>query len=317
MTWALGFAMLWVHGSHRTTHVAEPKDRQSSKLAMRPNHLNLFFGSLQSIKGVGPKMAQNFAKLLRGDIALDARRIDLLLHMPHSLIDRSLQMDLNGAPEGVIVTVKVVVDKHIPPPRGNRRVPYRILCHDETASLTLTFFHVKGGYLERQMPVGEIRHISGRLEQYGGELQMTHPDHMVSEDDFASMPLIEPVYPLTAGLSGKVVHKVVRTCLEEMPPLAEWQDGAFLSQQHWPSFGEALELIHNPLQAIDLEPTSPAMMRLAYDECLASQLALSLVRQSVKKQKGVARQWRGMLKARLIAALPFTLTAASLMPFPI
>ncbi|MCT4657123.1 MAG: ATP-dependent DNA helicase RecG [Cohaesibacter sp.] len=279
---------------------------------MRPLYLNQLFASLLGIKGVGPKMSQTFSKLLRGDALLEARRIDLLLHMPHSLIDRSLQPGIAHAPDGGIVTVKVTIDKHMPPPRHNRRVPYRILCHDETDSLTLIFFHAKGGYLERQMPVGEVRYVSGRLERYNGEAQIAHPDHVVSEEDFASLPLIEPVYPLTAGLSSKVVHKTMQVALDDLPVIGEWQDKAWLDKHGWAGFSECLQRVHNPLEVKDVEPIAPARLRLAYDECLASQLALSLVRNSIKKEAGIARRWSGKLAKALTAALPFALTQSQL-----
>ncbi|WP_114008747.1 ATP-dependent DNA helicase RecG [Cohaesibacter intestini] len=277
---------------------------------MRPSHLNSYFASLMSLKGVGPKIAQAFAKLLRGDVLLEARRIDLLLHMPVGVIDRSLQSDLATAPEGAIVTVKVTIDKHLPPPRNNRRVPYRILAHDETDDLTLTYFHAKGGYLEKQLPVGEMRYISGRLERFNGGPQITHPDHVVSEADFATMPLLEPVYPLTAGLSGKVLHKAVQASLDDLESLPEWQDQALMDREKWMPFDEALRRVHLPHDLADLEETSPVRKRLAYDECLANQLALALVRSKVKKSAGIARCWEGKLKAKLLAALPFTLTGS-------
>ena len=277
---------------------------------MRPNHLNSYFASLSSLKGVGPKMAQAFAKLLRGDVLLEPRRIDLLLHMPVSVIDRSLQSSLATTPEGAIVTVKVTIDKHLPPPRGNNRVPYRILAHDDTDELILTYFHVKGGYLERQMPVGEERFVSGRLERFQGAPQITHPDYVVTEDDFATLPLIEPVYPLTAGVSGKLLHKTMLACFDGLDVLPEWQDRTLLDREHWPDFLDALRALHAPLGLADLDPGSPAYRRLAYDECLASQLALSLVRNNVKKAAGIARQWQGRLKQAIIEALPFTLTGS-------
>ena len=170
---------------------------------MRPNRLNHYFASLTTLKGVGPKIGQSFARLLRGDVLLEARRIDLLLHMPVAVIDRSLQPSLAEAPDGVIVTLCLTIDKHIPPPRHNKRVPYRILAHDETDEITITYFHANGGYLERQMPEGAVRYVSGKLERFNGVPQITHPDHVVSEDDFATLPLIEPVYPLTAGAFGQ------------------------------------------------------------------------------------------------------------------
>ena len=277
---------------------------------MRPNRLNPYFASLTTLKGVGPKIGQSFARLLRGDVLLEARRIDLLLHMPVAVIDRSLQPALAEAPDGVIVTLCLTIDKHLPPPRHNKRVPYRILAHDETDEITITYFHANGGYLERQMPVGSVRYVSGKLERFNGVPQITHPDHVVSEDDFATMPLIEPVYPLTAGLSGKMVLKTVEACLEDLEPLPEWQEKALLDREGWPAFHEALDRIHNPLGLADLDLTSNARRRLAYDECLASQLALSLVRSNVKKAKGLARLWEGKLKAALTEALPFTLTGS-------
>ena len=277
---------------------------------MRPDRLNSYFASLTTLKGVGPKIGQAFSRLLRGDVLQPSRRIDLLLHMPVAVIDRSLQPSLAEAPDGFIVTLRLTIDKHLPPPRNNKRVPYRVLAHDETGEITLTYFHANGGYLERQMPVGCVRFVSGRLERFNGVPQITHPDHVVDEDDLASMPLIEPVYPLTAGLSGKVVHKTVLACLEEMPPLPEWQEKALLDREHWPAFHEALERIHNPIGLSDIDLLSSARRRIAYDECLASQLALSLVRSNVKKAKGLARQWDGKLKGALIDALPFTLTGS-------
>ncbi|WP_316862405.1 ATP-dependent DNA helicase RecG [uncultured Cohaesibacter sp.] len=275
---------------------------------MRPNRLNVYFSSLTSLKGVGPKLGQAFARLLRGDVLLEARRIDLLLHLPVAVIDRSLQPSLVDAPEGVIVTVRLTIDKHLPPPRNKKQLPYRILAHDETDELTLTYFHAKGGYLERQLPVGSVRYVSGRLERYHGTAQITHPDYMVDEDDFASLPLIEPVYPLTAGLSGKVLLKTVHACLDDLVELPDWQQQSLLDRESWPPFLEALRRIHAPLGLSDLDPHSVARRRLAYDECLASQLALALVRSKVKKTKGIARRWKGDLKQKLINALPFTLT---------
>ena len=284
--------------------------QQNQAFQMRPNRLNQYFASLTTVKGVGPKIGQAFARLLRGDVLLEARRIDLLLHMPVAVIDRSLQPSVAEAPDGVIVTVKLTIDKHLPPPRNNKRVPYRILAHDETDEITITYFHANGGYLERQMPVGSVRYVSGKMERFNGVPQITHPDHVVDEDSFSSMPFIEPVYPLTAGLSGKVVHKTVQACLEDLDRLPEWQEKALLDREHWPAFHDALDRVHNPIGLSDLDVMSVSRRRIAYDECLASQLALSLVRSNVKKAKGLARRWDGKLKAALIAALPFTLTGS-------
>lgn len=187
---------------------------------MRPDYLNPFFASLVSIKGVGAKVLKVFARLLRGDPQADVRRIDLLLHMPVSYVDRSLKEDIADIPDGTIVSLRVFVDRHIPSSPRYKRVPYRIETHlEDGESVLLTYFFVRGNYLSKQIPEDSVRYVSGRLERYQGKAQIAHPDYVVSEAEFDGLPMVEPIYPLTAGLSNKQLHKVILACLEDLVPL--------------------------------------------------------------------------------------------------
>src|ERR1019366_3874683 len=143
-----------------------------------------------------------------------------------------------------------------------------------------------------------------------GRPSMIHPDHIVSEADLAELPLIEPVYPMTAGLSPKVLARPVSGALERVPELAEWLDGPLVGQRGWPGFAPALTATHRPAGAADVEPTAPHRTRLAYDEILASQLALALMRESQRRSQGRARRGDGRLTAKLRDGLPFRLTAS-------
>ena len=165
-------------------------------------------------------------------------------------------------------------------------------------------------HIQRVLPQGETRFISGSIEWYGGTPQIVHPDYIVGADEFASLPLIEPVYPLTAGLSPKVLGRAVRAGLDRLPRLPEWQDQAWLARQGWPAFEAALKTLHHPEKPGDLLPATPARTRLAYDELLANQLALSLVRKHMKRAAGRSLAATGALSATLIAALPYRLTRA-------
>jgi ATP-dependent DNA helicase RecG len=122
------------------------------------------------------------------------------------------------------------------------------------------------------------------------------------------LPMLEPVYPLTAGLSGKVLLKADRAALERLPVLPEWQDASWLKERGWPSLMAAVARVHRPQDAADVSAGSPPWQRLAYDELLAGQLALGLVRQSFKQQKGRPVSGDGAIRARIADALPFTLT---------
>ncbi|MCB1496490.1 MAG: ATP-dependent DNA helicase RecG [Bauldia sp.] len=278
---------------------------------MRPPILNPLFRPVSSLAGIGPKLAVTLRKLLGGpEPDGEPRAIDLLFHLPVAIIDRSRQPGIALSPEGAIVTLKVRIDRHQKPPRGNRRIPYRVFAHDDTGEIALTFFHANEPWLERMLPVGETRYVSGRMEWFNGRPSMVHPDHMVSEADFRDLPLIEPVYPMTAGLARKTLLKAVADALDGVPDLPEWLDPALLGEHPWPDFAAALRAAHHPEAAADMEPLSPHLSRLAYDELLASQLALALMRAHQRRRSGKARHGDGSLRHKILESLPFSLTGS-------
>jgi ATP-dependent DNA helicase RecG len=242
--------------------------------------------------------------------AAEPRIIDLLWHAPTGVIDRRATPTVAAAVPGTIATLEVRVLKHKPAPRGNSRAPYKVTCEDDTGKIDLVFFHAERKFIERQLPTGSLRTVSGRIESYNDRKQMAHPDYIVAPEARAELPLLEPVYPLTAGLSGKVLLKAVRQALERVPALPEWQDAAWLRSRGWPDLEAALHRLHRPEEAADVSAGSPPWQRLAYDELLAGQLALALVRQSLKSQPGRSIAGDGRLRARIADALPFALTSS-------
>ena len=279
---------------------------------MRPARLNPLFAPARALKGVGPRIDGLLNKLLapRG-VGGHARLIDLLWHFPVGLVDRARSPSIAESPLGQIVTLTVRVAEHRPGGgRKGRRAPYRILVEDETSALDLVYFRADRRYLERLLPVGETRIISGRLESYDGRLQMPHPDHVSPPDTGAGVPEIEPVYPLTAGLSNTSLRKAIQAALGGLPNLPEWIDAAFLDKNGWRSFTESVKQLHAPGSADDLLPSHPARQRLAYDELLANQLALAILRQHMKRRAGRAIAAPGRLGKAIVEALPFALTGA-------
>jgi ATP-dependent DNA helicase RecG len=278
---------------------------------MRPDILNPLFSSVGTLPGVGPKTAKAFDRMVV-PTGVDRAAIvgDVLFHLPTGLIDRSRRTLIMQAPPNAIVTLEVRVDRHRAPPAGNRRVPYRVYVQDDSGELSLVFFHAHKDWLEKQLPIGAVRHVSGRIEWFGGAAQMVHPDHIVSEEDAASLPLIEPVYPLTEGVSLKVAQKAAKGAMELVPAMPEWIDPGVLARQNWPGFGEALATLHVPAGPGATEPTSPARCRLAYDEILAGQIALALVRANLRRSAGRPRVAEGAMKRRILAAFRHPLTGA-------
>src|SRR5665647_3105368 len=273
--------------------------------AMRPLVLNPLFASLTSLPGVGPKLDVLYGRLLGRE---QPRVVDLLLHMPSGTIDRRARPKRNEVLPGQSVTVQVNVEEHRPPPPNRPRAPYRILTSDDTGTLTLTFFHARKDYLEKLLPVGEMRYVSGTAEFYDGMLQMVHPDRVVDENGFADLPLVEPVYPLTEGLALGNVRRAMEGAVARLPAMPEWQDEAWVSRERFSAFADALRHLHRPAEPHDILPQSLSWTRLAYDELLAGQLALALVRAHMRRQAGRGSASEGRLRARILKALPYALT---------
>ncbi|MDA0369599.1 MAG: ATP-dependent DNA helicase RecG [Proteobacteria bacterium] len=271
-------------------------------MAQRPEILFPLFKPVTTLSGVGPKIGALMAKVT------GERIIDLCWHLPAGLIDRRFAPKVAEAPEGSIATLTVHVDAHAPSP--NRRLPYKVRCSDETGFITLTFFNARADYLKAQLPEGETRIVSGRIERYGAERQMPHPDWIAKPEDAHEVIGVEPTYPLTAGLTSKPLLKAIHAALRQVPDLPEWQDEAMRAHHNWPLWREALFAAHKPEELVDLDPNAVARQRLAYDELLSNQLALALVRQRTHRTRGEPLEGTGVLRDAVTQELPFSLTNA-------
>ncbi len=272
---------------------------------MRPSELNPLFVEATKLRGVGPKVAAALDRLL-GSTSRPARVLDLVLHLPISVVDRSTRAKIRDAPRDGIVTLEGRVREHLAPAKSN--APFKAVIEDETGDCTLVFFRNNASWVEKALPLGSTRFVSGKLELWDGRLQMVHPDRVMDAEAFAAMPLVEPVYPLTEGLFPRVLGKAVEAALERLPDLPEWQDEPRRILRGWPSFADALRAVHRPTKPGDVDAQAPARLRLAYDELLASQLALALVRDRQVVLDGIAHVPTGALSAKIEAALPFRLT---------
>jgi len=281
---------------------------------MRPLSLQPFFASIRSLEGVGPKISGLIAKLLQIGLQ-EPRLIDLIHLCPAGVIDRRACPGVAHAKAGEIVTLDLHIDQHCPPPANKRHLPYRIRGFDETGFIQLVFFHAQRPWLEQQLPIGGDVIVSGKVEWFHGVAQMIHPDYIVLRENAANLPFVEPIYPLTAGLSPKTLARAINTALDRLPALPEWQDEALKKREKFPSYLEALRQLHRPEDPAMIEASSPPRRRLAMDELLAGQLALGLVRHQIRDLGGLSRPAGGALLQKLQQNLPFELTQAQIQAF--
>lgn len=270
----------------------------------RPEALFPLFADLETLDGVGPKTAQAFAALGV------TKPKDLLYLLPHSATDRARKASIRDVIAPCIVTVEVEVGVHLPPRQKGR--PYRVLVQDAATEFQLVFFHARGDYLQKLLPTGQRRLISGKLELFDNIAQIVHPDHVLRLDEAKDLPEWEPVYPLTAGVNQRVVARAAAGALARTPELPEWIDGPLLSREGWPGWQAALRAAHAPGDPGDLTLTAPARQRLAYDELFAHQLTLALARSQLRRAKGQVTRGSGVLRDKVLKTLPYTPTDAQI-----
>ena len=273
---------------------------------MRPEVLNSLFAPITAMTGIGPKQEKLFRFLLGRDET--PRIVDLLLHLPASVIDRRQRPKINEAEIGAMVTLEVIVERHRPPPPGRSRAPHLVYCADDTGNVILTYFRTYPGQIEKLLPEGEKRYVSGTTQLFDGMLQMTHPDRVVDEEGFAKLTGIDAVYPLTQGLAITALRKAIAQALTKLPDLPEWIGDDVIRRCKFPSFADALQRVHVPQELTDILPDGPFWSRLAYDELLAGQLALALVRAQLRRPAGDRNAGDGALRRKIIDALPYALT---------
>lgn len=271
-------------------------------MSSRPEILFPLFKEMTTLTGVGPKTAQNFLNL-----NIKSPK-DLLFCLPHSFVDRSPVTTVQGCSTGQVVSVKVKIIKHIPPRQRGR--PFRVLCEDPETTLELVFFHARGPYLEKILPIGEHKLISGKLEFFDGRAQMAHPDHVVDEDAAENFPRFEPVYPLTSGITQTVMGKAIGSAMTSLPSMPEWLDASVVFQQNWPSFEDALHQAHHPKSLDEVLPHAKPRQRLAYDELFAHQVTKAIARGRMRTKPGRATIGNRHLHKKILNTLPFAPTDA-------
>lgn len=269
---------------------------------MRPEVLFPLFAQTTSLKGVGPRVAESLGR------AMGTRVKDVILTPPTGVIDRTARPGIAGARDGQTATFEVTVLRHLPPSAKGR--PYRVIVGDDSGEMTLTYFHARGSFLQKLLPDNERRLISGKVEIFNAQAQMPHPDYVLAPENAAQMPGLEPLYPLSAGLSQKVARKTMLEALKSLPELPEWQNAALMEKQNWPRWAQAILMLHSPEYKEDMAISGRARSRLAYDELFAKQLALSIVRESNRRQSGRSLTTGKNYVQEVLAGAPFAPTGA-------
>ena len=269
------------------------------KLLNRPTDLNPLFSSLSSLKGIGPRVEKKLQKI---DIKFPK---DLIFHIPHKYIHRKKIRDFSELKLPEIIMVEIIILKYI---SKQSHGPLRILVGAKNFKFYLLFFKIKSIFLEKILPVGERRVVSGKLELFENELQMIHPEYISKVEDKKDIPTYDPLYPLTAGLSNKYLGKCIRNSLNLIGKVDDWLNSEFLKSNSFPEFKSAIRMIHGIGADISTKNTFNARRRLIFDEFFAHSICLSLRKLERRRKKGIAKNLSDTLSKSLISNLNFKLT---------
>ena len=271
-------------------------------MSQRPFDLDPLFRSITTLPGVGPRISKLMEKLIEGP-----KTRDLLFHAPVDFIDRRFSCPIPDCPNGKVVTMEVRIDKHFP--NARKSLPYRVKATDDSGAISLVFFHANKGWIEKLLPPGKSVVISGKVEYFQGQPQIMHPD-IATPEERETLETVEAIYPLTQGVTNKVMRKAVTAALTHIPVLPEWIDETHKNRDKWGDWHTCLRALHTPMSDDALDPTHPTKARLAYDELLANQLTLALVRDRQRKINGRAFPSTMTLRDKAMAVIPFDLTGA-------
>ncbi|MFM7558058.1 MAG: ATP-dependent DNA helicase RecG [Alphaproteobacteria bacterium] len=271
---------------------------------MDKNPHYFLFDPITNLKGVGKSLGEYLSKLIEGE-----QVIDLLLHFPHRLEKINFEPDLRTVQDQELILVKGKVQAHQPPARSSQ--PFKIICYNPTGFFTLVFFKIFPSQLEK-LKIGEEIAIVGKIQKHLNDNQINHPQHILALDKIHEIQKFNIIYPLSQKLSNKFIAYQIQQILKQIPKSCEeWIDSDFVKRLNFPTFYQALRLVHNPQNQDDLNPNNPALQRLAFDEILASQLAMIMAK---NRQKGTKefQPNQQFLGEKFLNSLPFTPTNAQL-----
>ncbi len=267
-------------------------------------NLQLLLSPLTSLARVGPALARYLEKLVEGN-----KIFDLLLHKPTRFEKILFRPRLFELTDESLVVIKCKVESHIKP--ATNRQPYKVICYTPSSYVSLVFFKIFPSQISK-MPIGSEIAVLGHLQRLSGENEIIHPQEILPASQIEKLPKINVIYPLAAGITQKFLRQKITEILQKIDKKnGDWLEEKLLRQQIWPSFGEALEKIHNPISQDDFLPQNPARRRLAYDELLAWQIATMLAKARSRNNKNFIAPTQNLTEI-FLTSLPFAPTESQL-----
>ena len=225
---------------------------------------DFIFDDVNKLKGVGPKLSKYLKKKKIEKIK------DIILNLPYSETDRSRLFKLNELEIGRIQTIKVIVKK-LNFPRI-RNLPNKIICEDETGRIDIVYFNSREGYLRKIFPVNKWVIISGKINYFNKNYQITNPDYVTKIENQDYVVKNIPKYNLTKGINEKKYRSISEKIISNIPEINDWLDDQFIKKNKLLNWGQAIKNLHLNEKK---DNKSKSYRRIVFDEICANFLSLS------------------------------------------
>ena len=262
------------------------------------NKNNFLFEDITRLEGIGMKLG----KYLKNKKIEKVK--DLLFDLPYEIIDRSNVTDLSKLEIGKITTIKVFVEKYnFPRIRG---LPNKVICSDKINKINIIFFNSKEGYIRKVLPLNKEVIISGKINFYKNNYQITNPNYIKEEQNKNEIIKVFPKYTLTEGLGEKTYRNIIINVLKKLNDKDDWYTNKFLKRNKFNNLQETLLSLHNPSKKIELQ--SNDYRRLVFDEIFSNLIFLSTSRKVVKVKKKIKNINNADLSNKVLKNFGFELT---------
>ena len=262
--------------------------------------LEPLYKEIETINGFGPQTTITFKKLC------GSRFLDVIFHLPNSLIKRIIIQDL----QELYLFKRVIISGKIKSTWSSYKKPKLSIATIEINNqiLEIIYFNVNKAWFHKNFVKNEEVIVSGELNKKGNKWQIIHPDYIFDKKSNLSIPIYETTYSLTYGLTHKKIKKAITQSTQVLTGFNEWINSELIKNNKWFNFYHSLIKIHFPETLEEVNNTRIYRERIAYDEALARQLALNLIRKYKFKSLQSPLSNKNAIKNKLLEKLPFSLT---------
>ena len=262
--------------------------------------LEPLYKEIETINGFGPQSTITFKKLC------GSRFLDVIFHLPNSLIKRIIVKDLLEFD----LYKRVIISGIIKSTWSSYKKPKISIATIEIKNqlLEIIYFNVNKAWFHKNFVKGYEVTVSGELIKKGSKWQIIHPDYIFNKKSNLSVPIYETTYSLTSGLTHKKIKKAIIQSTQALTGFNEWINYELIKTNKWHNFYDSILKLHFPETLEEVNNICIYRERIAYDEALARQLALNLIRKHKFRSLQSPLSSNNKIKNKLLEILPFSLT---------